>query len=288
MFDAFLQSYEILEQQGIENPLLETLQLFDLLSSGALSRVDLSVLERENIDLIQLAQKRKKGMPLMYVVGKAAFMGLTFFCSPDALIPRLETELLVKTALNFINEKQIDGNGELTIIDMGTGCGGIAVSLAVNTEDVKVLATDISPEAVELAQKNVDKFDMQDRVQLFSGDLFAPFENLGYESNIDIVVCNPPYIPTDSLPKLDLEIIDFEPRVALDAGAYGMGFFRRLINEANTILKPGGILVFEIGKGQEKLVTRLLNRHKGYENIQYFRDQEQAIRVISATRKAVE
>lgn len=285
MFGAFVQSYELFAKHGVENPLLETLQLFDVLSSGALSRIDMSLLDQENIDLDQLANKRKEGIPLMYILGKATFMGLSLFCAPGALIPRSETELLVKSALNFIRQKQLaDVKGQLTVIDMGTGCGGIAVSLAVNSGNTRILASDVSPEAIAVAQKNVEKLQLQDRVQLFCGDLFLPIRELGYNNDVDIVVCNPPYIPQESLSKLAPEIINYEPLVALDAGAYGMGFFRRLIKESESILKPGGILVFEIGKGQEKLVTRLLERHQGYENIQYFKDEEGSIRVISATK----
>jgi release factor glutamine methyltransferase len=190
---------------------------------------------------------------------------------------------LVKVALSFVEKKQ-KFQRDLTIIDMGTGCGNIAVSLAMNAENVKILASDISPAAVELAQVNVDKFKLQQRISLFCGDLFSPFHGSGYEGKIDMVVCNPPYIPTTSLSKLPSEIIDYEPTVALDAGAYGIGFFRRLISDSVTLLKPGGILVFEIGAGQEKLVTRLIQRSKTYGDIGFFDDGEQ-IRVISTTKK---
>jgi len=280
MFDNFFESYNAFQDHGAENPLLETLRLFDLLSAGALRKMDLSSLSGQNIDVAELAQKRKEGMPLEYIIGMATFMGLTLSCSPDTLIPREETELLVRVALDFI-KKQQETENDLTLIDMGTGCGNIAVALAMNSDNTKILATDVSPGAVEIARKNVNAFELQERVSLFCGDLFSPFHGLGYEEKIDLIVCNPPYIPTGSLRKLSPEIIDYEPTVALDAGSYGIDFYRRLISGSLSILKPKGILVFEIGIGQEKLVAKLFERKKGYEDIGYF-DDGTHVRVMSA------
>ena len=283
MFEDFLQAHNVFQNHGTENPFLDTVRLFDLLSNGALRKIDLSLLRQEKMDLLHLAQKRKEGMPMEYVIGMATFMGLMFFCFPDTLIPREETELLVKVALDFINERQKFEN-HLTLIDMGTGCGNIAVCLAMRSDNTRILASDISSAAVAIAQKNVNKFNLQERVSLFCGDLLSPFHGLGYEEKIDLVVCNPPYIPTASLPKLSPEIIDHEPKLALDAGAFGINIYRQLISDSITILKPKGILVFEIGVGQEKLVTRLIERKNSYENIRYF-DDGTHIRVISAEKK---
>jgi len=283
MFEDFLQAHSVFQDHGTENPLLDTVRLFDLLSNGALRKVDLSLLRQEKMDLLHLAQKRKEGMPMEYGIGMATFMGLMFYCSPDTLIPREETELLVEVALDLIKKKR-EFENDLTIIDMGTGCGNIAVSLAMHSDNTKILASDISASAIEIAQKNVNKFNLQERVSLFCGDLFSPFHGLGYEEKIDLVVCNPPYIPTASLSKLSPEIIDHEPKVALDAGAFGIDIYRQLINDSLSILRPKGILVFEIGVGQEKLVTRLIERKNSYENIRYF-DDGTHIRVVSAEKK---
>jgi release factor glutamine methyltransferase len=144
------------------------------------------------------------------------------------------------------------------------------------------LASDISAEAIALAQTNVDKFALPDRVSLFCGDLFAPVQNLGYEGKVSIVICNPPYIPTGSLDKLAPEIIDHEPVVALDAGQYGINIYRRLVTDALLFLKPGGTLTFEIGAGQEKIAMRLLQKTGGYERITPVVDKNGVIRVITA------
>ena len=283
MFTKILQIYEVFKKENANNPLYETLRIVDLLSKGALRNIDLSLLDEKAIGLQHFIQKRKEGMPLEYIIGKASFMGYTFFCSQDTLIPTEETSLLVETALDFIKSKQ-KFEKELTVIDMGTGCGNIAISIALGSTDIKILASDVSHSAIEVARKNVNKFDLKGRVSLFCGDLFSPFQELGYEGKIDLVICNPPYIPTGSLKKLSSEIVDYEPIVALDAGPYGINIYRRLIADSLLMLKHKGTLVFEIGEGQEKLVGRLLDKHGGYEDIKFFKHEEQ-IRVISAFKK---
>jgi len=284
MFNNFQRVYEIFKAHDLNNPLLETLRLVDLLSGGTLREMDLALFKPHNLDLSYVAGKRKEEMPLEYILGQATFMGLTLYCSPDTLIPREETELLVKVALRFIEKRQ-EIKDTLTIIDMGTGCGNIAISLARNTQNTQILASDISASAIDIARKNVEKFNLERRISLFCGDLFSPFRGMGYEEKIDMVVCNPPYIPTGTLKKLSNEIIDHEPIVALDAGPYGIDFYRKLITNAISFLKPEGILVFEIGAGQEKVVTRLFERNGGYENIRYFADNSGQTRVLSGVKK---
>jgi release factor glutamine methyltransferase len=285
MFEQFLHIHETFNEHDTEHPILETLHLMNILSGGALQHLDQSL--REKMDIItsldQVAQQRKEGVPLEYILEKAVFMGIEFHCTPDTLIPREETELLARVTLDMIEHAREQAD-QVTVMDIGTGCGNIAISLAAHAAHIRVLASDISDAAIVVAQKNVTAMGLEDRVSLFCGDLFAPLEGQGYENNVDVVVCNPPYIPTSSLSKLAPEIIDHEPRVALDAGTYGINIFRGLIAGALTMLKPGGKLVFEIGAGQEKLVTRLLNRTPGYADIEHFDDGEQ-VRVIGAVRQ---
>ena len=244
----------------------------------------LSSLEQENRNLQQVTPSPKDCMPPEYITGRATFMGLSFHCSPDTLIPREETELLVEVALDMIREGRGCGYG-LTVLDMGTGCGNIAVSLALLSRAARVLASDISPAAVEIARKNVEHFGVQDRVVLFCGDLFSPFHGVEYEGRVDVIVCNPPYLPTGSLRKLAPEIINHQPIIALDAGAYGISLYRRLVADSLSVLRPGGRLVFEIGAGQDNLVSRLLKRSNGYGDIRYFRDSAETIRVMSAVKQ---
>lgn len=209
--------------------------------------------------------KHRTGPPLEYVLGRAQFMGRTFHCTPATLIPRAETGGLVEATLDVISREQ-QTKQELTLVEIGIGCGNIAVSVALATEHVKILASDVSSPAVEVAKRNVEEFGLQERITLFSGDLFAPFEGEGL-ATVDIVVCNPPYIPTRSLGKLPPEVLNFEPLIALDGGAYGIDFFVRLITEAPKILKPGGTLLFEIGERQESLVQYLFEKG-GFDEIE--------------------
>jgi len=283
MFDDFLYCYDVFQKRGIEKPLLETLHLFDLFSKGLLSKMDLTFLERENIDLLHISKKRKEGIPLEYIIGKAIFMGRTFFCSPNTLIPREWTKLLVEVAQDFIKKIQ-ESKNDLTIIDIGTGCGNIAITLALNTSKTNVIASDVNPSSVKIAQKNINKFNLQDRVSLFCGDLLSPLKDLKDKEKIDIVVCNPPYIPTSRLCKLSPEITNYEPIIGLNGGPFGIDFCRRLISDSFTVLKHKGILVFEIGIGQKKWFARLLEKNVGYEDVRYFKDSE-GIRVVSAVKR---
>jgi len=283
MLDKISKMYEILKSENSKDPLYETLRIVDILSKGALRSMDLSLFDKVESNLAAMAQKRKENMPWEYIIGRASFMGRLFYCTQDTLIPTEETSLLVKTAVDFITKKQEQAK-DLTLIDMGTGCGNIAISIALHSEAVKILASDVSVAAIEVAKKNVDAFNVQDKMSLFCGDLFAPFVEAGYHGKIDLIVSNPPYIPTSSLKNLAAEIIDYEPVVALDAGPYGINIFRRLISESVGMLKPKGALIFEIGIGQEKLVRRLIEKHGGYEDIKFYTHDNQ-IKVISAVKK---
>ena len=143
-----------MQENEVEHPLIETLKLIDILSKRAVSQIDIS-LSNGDIDPSSLAQKRKQGIPLEYIVGMAPFLGKMFYCSKDTLIPRQETELLANVALNYVKAKQ-EHSSRLTLIDMGTGCGNIAISLVLNSENTVVLASDLNPETVEITSRNVE------------------------------------------------------------------------------------------------------------------------------------
>ena len=279
MFDFIFQLQEAFTQAGLSDPLKETLHLCDILSNGALRALNSEA--HSDLNLEQLIQQRQAGVPLEYILQRTVFMGRPFTCSPDALIPRAETELLVQTVLNEIGTL----SDPLTIVDVGTGSGNITVSLALALPQSKVFALDISPAAVRLAQHHVDKYQLQDRVTVFCGDLFAPLADMGVDNRVDVVVCNPPYIPSGSLEKMSSEIVAHEPLVALDAGPYGINIFRRLVQDATFFLRPGGVLAFEIGIGQETLVQRLLQKSGGYDRIKQVSDSHGTPRVFLATKK---
>ena len=286
MYSEFKQVYDAFQSNGLEDPLHETLCLLNIVSGGALSNAVTSLFDLKRANLSHIAQKRKEGTPLEYIIGSAAFAGIRLYCSHNTLIPTECTRLLVEVALDFIEERQKSERHQ-TVIEVGTGCGNIAVLLAMYTSGVKLIASDINREAVDIAQRNIDKFNLNDTVSLYCGDLFSPLYGLGYEENVDLTICNPPYIPTTSLKNMAPEIVDYQPRIALDGGPYGIDFYRRLTTDSILMLKPGGVLIFEIGVGQEKLASRILSKNGGYENIGYSKDKDGKIRVISACKKRV-
>lgn len=279
MYDLFKKAFEAFRDAGVDNPLGETLRLVDILSAGALRRVDAVAGE---LDLAAVAAKRATGVPTEYILGEAPFLGIMLYSGPGALIPREETELLAGSAI----ERATRAGKHPVVMDLGTGCGNIAVALALRVPGVRVFAADISEEAVAIARRNVERHGVEDRVELAAGDLFEPFAGRGLEGTVDLVVCNPPYIPTASLEKLAGEIIEHEPRVALDAGAYGIDIFRRLLKDAPVFLRPGGVLIFEIGEGQEKIVERLVLKAPGWREPFFERDRTGQVRVLGALRAA--
>lgn len=283
MFNNFLKLYDLFKEKNIGNPLGETLKVFNILSNGLIGKIDQSFLGKDQFDPERIVAKREIGMPIEYVLGLGCFFDQTFICEPGALIPRSETELLVQVALN--NIKKLPQESILNVVDMGTGCGSIAISIALNAKATKLFASDLNTETVAIAKKNIAKFQLEDRITLFQGDLFAPFDGQGLEKKIDMIVCNPPYIPSTSLKKMAAEIIDYEPVEAFNGGSFGIEFYRRLIQNSLTFLKPQGFLAFEIGVGQEKLVSRIFTKNKGYKNLAYF-DDGKNVRVISAQKKA--
>jgi release factor glutamine methyltransferase len=280
--EEFMPDRSVYEAPEARDQLLNLLRLYDFLLGRKL-REELSFDDPQTAVVEKVAEKLRQGVPVQYILGRAVFMAKVFYCTSDTLIPRPETSLLVETANDIIARKKSRDADVQTVIEIGTGCGNIAVSLALLCDGaVKIMASDINTAAVEIAHQNVRKYGLSEKIELFCGDLFEPFGD--YQGNVDMVICNPPYIPTTSLKKLVPEIINHEPVVALDGGPYGIDIFRRLINESATVLKQDGVLVFEIGEGQEKLIERLLAKKSAYKNIEYYKFREK-VRVVSAVRK---
>lgn len=207
--------------------------------------------------------RRGKGEPLQLISGKAPFRYLTLFVAPDVLIPRPETEVLVSEAFTELNLPRVADyvsmgeEGEeivsaelppLKAIDLCTGSGCIACALATEYPAAQVLAMDIAPEALALAQKNVDHLGISERVEVRESDLLAavPAEEYG---TYDLVVSNPPYVPSAVCDELPAEVGDWDPRLALDGGDDGLDLFRRFLPDALVCLKPNGVLAVELFEG---------------------------------------
>lgn len=213
---------------------------------------EIKVTNNQADHFFRLIEKRLQSFPLAYLTGKKEFWSLEFAVSSEVLIPRPETELIVELAISLSPQTG-------TIVDIGTGCGTIAVSLAKELPKTRVVATDISKRALETAQLNA-KTNELDRIEFYQGSLLAPLRKLKLEDNCDIIVSNPPYVSEDEWEKLSPEITKHEPKKALVAGQTGLERIEGLLNQAPIYLKSGGFLIFEFGAGQKEKVLNIFGR----------------------------
>ena len=206
-----------------------------------MAHLELSLTPEQQKQLDDSLSRFENGEPFPYILGHWEFLGLDFDVTPDVLIPRPETELLVEKAIAWLQESPV----RRTVADIGTGSGAIAVSIAANIPDTHILATDISHAALEVARKNAQKFNIADRIDFIECDILPqhpdPFPT---ESHFDLMCANLPYIPTDTLQ--GLPIYGREPTLALDGGADGLDLFRRLMNIAPDWLAPNALILLEI------------------------------------------
>ena len=205
-----------------------------------------------------------EGEPLQYVLGEWDFRTLTLKCDPRALIPRPETEELVTRAL-----ARLKGAEMPFVVDVGTGTGAIILSLAREFKGPGVfLGTDVSPDAIALAQENAARCGLAERVKLVIADGLDDFDEPGV---VDLIVSNPPYVCSAVCDTLDPRVRDHEPRLALDGGSEGLDFYDRYLGDALNILKPGGAILFEIGEDQGEAVRKLMFDY-GFDDIRIERD----------------
>lgn len=217
--------------------------------------------------------RRAAREPLQYIEGTAEFLGRAFRVTPDVLVPRPETELLVRRALAFLTASA----GGARALDLGTGSGAIAVSAAAEAPGSAWIASDLSAGALAVARDNAARHAVSGAVRFVQGDLAAPFA----DALFDCVVANPPYVASTEIPSLAPEIRDWEPRLALDGGPDGLDFYRRIGREVPRVLCPGGRLLVEVGAVQSAEVGRIL-RETGWVLLGVVRDDAGIERVIEA------
>ncbi|MEO6923607.1 MAG: peptide chain release factor N(5)-glutamine methyltransferase [Acidobacteriaceae bacterium] len=209
-----------------------------------------------------LVTRRAHGTPLQYLLGMQEFYGLELRVTPDALIPRPETEQLVEAVLAWSRTRL----KPLTMLDIGTGTGAIALALASTSPMIEVLATDISPAALQLARDNALRLQLSSRVRFIESDLFGRIE---HGMLFDAIISNPPYIPLGDAATLQREVVDHEPHTALFAGQDGLEIYRRLIPVAWGFLRTEGLLALEFGFGQADALRDLL---RGWRNVRILND----------------
>ena len=227
----------------------------------------------------ELIDRRAEGEPLQYIVGEQEFMGLSFNVNEAVLIPRQDTETLVETALSFAKNKK----GSISILDMCCGSGAIAISMAYFLPKSKLTACDISEAALNVARSNAKKNGVEKKINFIESDLYMPVQKKKpMKDKFDMILCNPPYIPSDVIPTLQREIKDHEPVAALDGGKDGLDFYRKMVTDSAVHLKKGGYILFEIGHDQADEVTALLEEEGCYKDIFTHKDMARSDRVITA------
>ena len=238
-----------LERKGDEHPRLSAEWL--LCAATGMSRVEVYMNYDRPLDAAELAtlhagvERRGRGEPLQYVTGEMPFRHIVLKCAPGVLIPRPETEVLVDCVLDYLDALVLGEGDTASVLEVGTGTGCIALSLAEERPFVRVSATDVSPDAVALAGRNRDALGLDGPVELFLTDLADGVPG-AEDAAFDVLVSNPPYIPSALVEELPAEVGGFEPRLALDGGPDGLDVFRRIVALAGTALKPGGLLACEL------------------------------------------
>jgi release factor glutamine methyltransferase len=220
--------------------------------TGLLMNMREELTPEQETTLAKLVKQHGEGIPLQYITGYEHFYGRKFHVNEEVLIPRPETEELVVGVLERMKKKY--GNKEITVADIGTGSGAIAITLALEHEKLNVYTVDIADESIEVAKKNAQELGA--RVTFLHGDLLQPFISSGIK--LDVVVSNPPYIPYEDWTQLSSVVKEHEPKRALVGGEDGLDFYRRFMDELPKVLQPSAIVAFEVGVGQGDIVKRML------------------------------
>ena len=234
-------------------------------------------------ELDSLIERRICGEPLAYLLQRQRFMGLELLAGPQALIPRHETEMLGWAALELLRGLAADGSAPCCI-DVCCGSGNLALALAHAEPAARVQAADLSGAAVELARANARGLGLESRVELHLGDLLEPFDAAHWQGSVDIIVSAPPYISSARLEGMPHEIIGFEPAMAFDGGAFGVGILMRLLRQAPRLLRAGGWLCVEVGQGQGPAMLQLAQRDPAYDEVRSIVDDQGHPRVLLARR----
>ena len=275
---------DFLKEKGAESPRLDAEIL--LAHARGCERIELyTAFEEEASDALResfrgLIRQRAEGKPVAYLVGYREFFSLTFDVTSDVLIPRPETESLVVRALDLAKEMSTDG--DLKIADVGTGSGVIAVCCAKHLQNSDVVALDVSPTALAVANGNAAKHDVAERIEFVESDLFDTLEG---QAEFDLILSNPPYVAAEEMATLEAGVREYEPHLALDGGVQGTEVIERLIPQAVERLRPGGWLLMEVGPGNAQRVEQLVEAAEGLELRERISDLAGLPRVVQGQRE---
>jgi release factor glutamine methyltransferase len=266
VLEAIQKSTEFLSKKSVESPRLQTeLLLAHLLKMQRMKlylNFDRVLSAPETEALREWVRRRGLREPLQHITGSTSFCGHEIKVNRDVLTPRPETELLAEMGWQFVLEI---GNApaakELAVLDLCTGSGCIAIAIAAKCPNAKIVASDISTIALAVARENAEKNQLADRIEFLAGDGFAAFQKRPAHG-FDLIVSNPPYIPSAEIATLDPEVRDFDPGLALDGGADGLDFYRRLAAGAAAYLGPSGKMMLEFGDGQAEPIKKIFEAEK--------------------------
>ena len=260
-WELYEEGRRILEQAGLPDAALDARFLLEEVCGTNLQTLlvfpEKKVTEEEVNQYRAFIQRRKDREPTAMILGEWDFMGLTFRLNKSTLIPEQDTEVLVETALEELKRRGL-GEAPLRILDLCTGSGCILLSLLHELRNAGGLGTDLSEEALEAARENAVRLGLQERAAFRQGDLWEPVG----DERFDLIVSNPPYVPTDVIPTLEPEVRCGEPYAALDGGEDGLVFYRRILKEAAGHLKPSGIIIVESGFDEAAQIAALMQDQK--------------------------
>ncbi|MDI6764791.1 MAG: peptide chain release factor N(5)-glutamine methyltransferase [Thermodesulfobacteriota bacterium] len=284
ILEALNWATDYLRDCGIDHPRLNAELL--LARSIHLSREELyirlhdQVMEEEIKTLEGLSRRRGSGEPLQYILGHQEFWSIDLKVDPRVLIPRPDTERLVEESLSIL--AKISSKKIPSVLELGTGSGAIAISLAKEVKNIFLVATDLSGDALMVAKENAKQAGVSDKIGFVKGDLLSPFHQ---GETFDLILSNPPYISDSEISDLSREVRDHEPLIALNGGKDGLEFYRKLISQAPYYLEKEGWFLLEVGSNQASSVSEMIETEGGFEKPERAKDLSGIERVVKAQRK---
>jgi release factor glutamine methyltransferase len=276
---------QYLTEKGIESARLSA----ELLLSHVLQmqRIELytqynKIVSKEQLNALhELVKRAGNQEPIAYLVGKTEFYSLELVVNNNCMIPRPETELLAQRAIEFLRSRKSQQN----VLDLCSGCGCIAVAIAKNFAEANIIATDICDKALSVANQNIEKYNLQDRITLLQGDLFDPLVPGLDNPKFDLIVSNPPYVSDAEYQVLEPNVKEYEPKLALYAGVQGLDIYKKIAEEVVNFLNPSAVVILEIGYAQGQAIKVMLENTGLFAQINIEKDLHNNDRIIIADTK---